>query len=752
MSTNEHTHIGDDLSNGNAMTASPPSLLSSADPGWADMAGLGSLAPPPSQNLSLYLHALRRQWLKVAILGFLFAGIAAPVVWMWGLPAEYRASSYLRISSQENRIVARAGSNNVTRTTFELYRDTQLQYVKNPFVLASALRKPEVAKYRLDQREDDPLLWLEEELRVSFPGNAEMMEIRLTTGNSQEAADLVNAVVKSYLDDVVAVERDRRQDRLKELSSAYSETHSQVRDKRNGLRLYAEQQGAGDAEMMSVKQRLRMEALASVRRQLLQARMDKQRAEIELKGQEALLKNIDESEITDFELDRVAQADPLNRQLATDLAYRTMALADTRSLIRPDATSRFAMQQQMSMQSAEAELNALRDRLREGVRSMNRAEIARNIQKIKAQYDLQVELETELAADVETQTKEVEILGGSSVEIEMMRAEIQHLDLTLTTIGRQRDELRVELRSTPRINLVQTAERPKTEVNRPVRYALTLLAMLTGFCVPAVCIAWWDTRAKRINTSADVSKDLGLTVIGSVPLIPARVLRRLGSPSRQNSAWHMRLTESVDGIAARLLRQSTVDHERVVLVTSAVGGEGKTTLATQLAMSLARSGRRTVLVDFDLRRPSFDKVFGMPLEPGISEALRRQCDLDSLVQMSTTDNLSVVTAGRWDRKSLAALANGEAEVILKELRQEYDFVVVDSSPVLPVADARFISQHVDAVILSVFRDVSQGPKVKEACEILEAFGVGTVEAVVTGAGENAHGKQRGYEPQLPAPE
>ena len=202
----------------------------------------------------------------------------------------------------------------------------------------------------------------------------------------------------------------------------------------------------------------------------------------------------------------------------------------------------------------------------------------------------------------------------------------------------------------------------------------------------------------------------------------------------------------------RRLVKGTFAQARVVCLVSGKGGVGKSNLAANLALSLASAGRRTVLVDFDLRRPSFDKVFGMSLEPGISEALRRQCDLESLVQPTATDNLSVVTARRWDRNALAALANGAADVIFKELRQEYDFVVVDSSPVLPVADARFISQHVDAVILSVFRDVSQGPKVKEACEILEAFGVGTVEAVVTGAGENAHGKQRGYEPQLPAPE
>jgi capsular exopolysaccharide synthesis family protein len=186
------------------------------------------------------------------------------------------------------------------------------------------------------------------------------------------------------------------------------------------------------------------------------------------------------------------------------------------------------------------------------------------------------------------------------------------------------------------------------------------------------------------------------------------------------------------------------------MVSSASGGEGKTTLATQLAMSLARAGRQTVLVDFDLRRPAFDEVFGLPLEPGVCEGLRRQSSVSALVHQVANDNLAVVTAGRWDRSALASLSNGAAAAMFKQLREEYEFVVVDTSPILPVADARFVSQHVDAVVLAVFRDVSQAPKIEAACEILAAFGVQTVEAVVTGPNDNMYGKHMGYESTISA--
>ena len=188
------------------------------------------------------------------------------------------------------------------------------------------------------------------------------------------------------------------------------------------------------------------------------------------------------------------------------------------------------------------------------------------------------------------------------------------------------------------------------------------------------------------------------------------------------------------------------------MVSSATGGEGKTTLATQLALSLARTGRRVVLVDFDLRRPAFDEVFGVPLSPGISESLRHEADagIGELARATGTENLSVVTAGRWDRQALAALSNGHASMMFNHLREEFEFVVIDTSPILPVADARFVSQFVDSVVLSVFRDISEAPKIQAACDILAAFGVQSIEAVVTGQGNELYGRHTGYESTVSA--
>jgi len=346
-----------------------------------------------------------------------------------------------------------------------------------------------------------------------------------------------------------------------------------------------------------------------------------------------------------------------------------------------------------------------------------------------------IDREQQLRADVERLDQEARRLGGFYIEVETARDRITELQELLQSLRQERGKIEVELGSRPRIELRSPADVPVLQDGLPVRITLSVLAGMVGLGLPLGLITLWDMSRGRVNTASDVSRGLGLTVAGSLPRIPPAVLRRLGSPGRRHRAWHHRLTESVDGITARLLRQAEMDDRRVVLVTSADSAEGKSTLATQLAMSLARNGRRTVLVDFDLRRPAFASVFGVDETPGIAEVLRGECELSEVLHQTAIDGLTVITAGRCDRQAVTALANGAGASVFKELRQEYDFVVADSSPVLPVADTRFLSQHVDTVLLSVFQDASQMPKVGSAREILEAFGVRHVEAVVTGTWE-----------------
>jgi capsular exopolysaccharide synthesis family protein len=261
---------------------------------------------------------------------------------------------------------------------------------------------------------------------------------------------------------------------------------------------------------------------------------------------------------------------------------------------------------------------------------------------------------------------------------------------------------------------------------------MTVLLGTVAFFLPMIAICWWDARAQTITSAADVGHLLGPRVIGSLPILPRRALRRLHGHESRGSPWTSSLRESVDGVRTLLLRISDLEPARLVLVTSAIRGEGKTTLATQLATSYARAHCRTVLVDFDLRSPAVHRAIGLPVAPGVSELLRGKATVEEVLQPSAQDDLWAVGAGECDEEALLALPQTGVAEFLGRLREEFDFVVVDSGPVLPVADALVIGRHVDIAVLAVMRDVSQAPKILAAYERLTALGIRVLGAIVTG--------------------
>jgi polysaccharide biosynthesis transport protein len=247
-----------------------------------------------------------------------------------------------------------------------------------------------------------------------------------------------------------------------------------------------------------------------------------------------------------------------------------------------------------------------------------------------------------------------------------------------------------------------------------------------------------EFRTRRVYKSEDVSQGLGLPLVGTVPALSAK--SRAAAPLAGDDNMGP-MIESVDGIRARLLHAGRSETLRVVMVGSAVSGEGKTTLASHLAASLARGGRRTLLVDGDLRNPAAHKLFGMTAGPGFSELLRGELEPNQVVQNTPLENLSLLAAGACDRRALQALAQeGILRNVFDELKEHYDYLIVDVSPILPVADALLIGEHADAVLLSVLRNVSRLPAVHAAQQRLASIGIKVLGAVVIGEGMEVYGQ------------
>jgi succinoglycan biosynthesis transport protein ExoP len=320
-------------------------------------------------------------------------------------------------------------------------------------------------------------------------------------------------------------------------------------------------------------------------------------------------------------------------------------------------------------------------------------------------------------------------------ELEVLRNEVHQMEDLRKKMADQIDLLKVEPLPPPRVSLLEPADSP-TAKNQDRLLKIAGIASLGAFFLGLCGVSYSELRRRRIHSASDVTQGLGLRLVGTLPALPPH-LRTVtpGAATAKDVFWQQRLTESVDALRTQLLHTAQTESLGIVMVTSALGGEGKTTLASHLASSLARAWRKTLLIDCDLRNPGAHRLFDVPLEPGFSEVLRGDVEFDDVVKPTPVGRLWMIPAGNWDSHAIQALAQEGVRSIFERLKEQYDFIIIDSSPVLPVADALSLGRHVDGVILSVLSEVSRMPTVQAAQQRLSSLGIRVLGAAMLGARE-----------------
>lgn len=289
--------------------------------------------------------------------------------------AKYTATAYLRVARREPYLIFPSDKEDATE--FDFFKALQVQLMKSPAVLVAALRDSKVRALASVRRQATPermIAWLKNELQVGFPnGNLEFMQVSLTGSDPEEAALLVNSVIRAYFEEVVNAERMRRRARLNEIQQVYAEKENELRTKKTELKQLAETLDIDVASGGAVRQQVAVTRLLESHKELAGLKRDLRRARAEL------------------------AADPAGGA---------------------DAKRR------------EAQI-AMLDRLVQ-----------------------------ECQKDVDQYTKEAKLAGRSSVDIDMMQAELRHGEDVLRAIVLERDKLRIELRAAPRVTILGDPNQP----------------------------------------------------------------------------------------------------------------------------------------------------------------------------------------------------------------------------------------------------------------------------------------------------
>ncbi|MCI0379611.1 MAG: polysaccharide biosynthesis tyrosine autokinase [Gemmataceae bacterium] len=713
---------------GLALEAAPPSVLTSPPTPWA------------------LLVALKRRWLLALTLGLLGAAIGAAVAW-YMLPVSWRARTLLHIASIRPVLIF---ENAEARTDFANYQRSQLALVRSRLVLNAALRDPEVAGLEIVQKQVNPVEWLEKELVVDFTLGAEIMSIGMAGDDPDAMNKLVNAVRAAYTKEILEKEQRLRSERLNQLRKLYSQYDDVLRDKRAKLKELAESLGSKQSKNLELRQKSLYAELEKLQSDLLGLQSQARKFQIELKGAAFKQKEADTFALPDELVEALLKKHPELIRLQDGIAEKQKRLQSLKERLRnPEKDQIFIATNEAIVADTKA-LEARRAQLRDDVAKQMRAEILaqvnNNMLTRKEQLALLKELENSLEGQINQKTLDIQRLNKQAVSLEWLEEEIQHTSEVHKKVGAQKEALQVEIDAPSRVSILEDAYAIQTR-NQASRMRTAGMAGFGLFGLALLGVAFLEFRVRRVSGVGEVVYGLGLRLVGVLPHVPARALGQ-GASRQSDLRWQHMLMESIDSTRTMLVHAAKQDSLRVVMVTSALNGEGKTLLSSHLAVSLARAGFKTLLMDADLRRPSVYRIVDLPYGPGLSELLRDQVDLESVVRSGPLDNLSVITAGHWDATSIRLLAQRKLGEILDSVKSSYDFIIIDSAPILPAADTLLIGQHADGVLFSVLRDVSRLSTVHAAFERMSMLGIRILGAVVGGAAVDSYAYR--YEPPAAA--
>lgn len=254
--------------------------------------------------------------------------------------------------------------------------------------------------------------------------------------------------------------------------------------------------------------------------------------------------------------------------------------------------------------------------------------------------------------------------------------------------------LREMLQTTvPVISEPAVAPTQPVKPNRPLNAALGLLIGLLGGLGLAVVLENLDTT---LYTREQLESTSELALLGEIPSIKkSRKVAFLGDNAFLSEAFQL--------LRTNVTTEGRIDLRQTLLITSAEPGEGKSTIAANLAMALAQAGRKVALVDCDLRRPSLHELFKLPNEIGLSNVLSRYSTLAEALQSSKVSGLHIITSGPLPLSPGELLALPRTVDLLNQLEQQFDIVLLDTPALLAVADATILATLVDGVILVVSR-------------------------------------------------
>lgn len=689
---------------------------------------MGSDSGPGGLTASDVLGMLRRRVVLIFLLFVLFSAlvIGGFLLWWFRFPG-YRSESLIECISNIPETEITVEQQRLREDEHERFVQTQALLLKSPTILAETLKVTAVREtdwYKdVVARGDEPLLELDEDLGAAPVRGTNFLRVAIECRKPADSAVIVNQVVTRWYEEVKKRSADEfAGDPLAAFRRDADTLDAEIRSKRERLRALAVRMPAGAREdpgnnITAHTVRQYAEQVAQLTLELSQ--LDQYRSLFNSPGGIAITAE-----------DRaIVEADPQVAQLAQlQFLLQQQRAADERTygaghieLKRIDA----------QIAAAEANLAALRlERLNQRQADMKEAA---NTAYENTRHSLFIAQENLAKAEAELQDQDRLLFEYSDLEAQLEK----DLEYNLKVQDRIKGLDRVRTQRTAiRVNIAQPAI-PPLERSTPnvllVPFGIIVAMALAGGIGLAT-----ELLDKSVRTTQDITRHLDVAMLGAIPDVDDEEAKIARVETAVRDVPRSMVAEGFRRIRTNLQFAAPADRQRTVVVTSPVPEDGKTTVACNLAMAQAQSGRRVLLIDANLRKPELQRVFeGVPPH-GLSNILVGEGNLSGSITKTKIPNLDVLGSGPLPPNPVDLLSGNRWRDLLKDAQSLYDQIIIDTPPVLLASDSGVLATTVDGVILVVRANRNSRGVAKRACTLL-----GNVNAHLFGAVLNAARVTRG---------
>ncbi|WP_272010084.1 GumC family protein [Roseovarius sp. ZX-A-9] len=346
-----------------------------------------------------------------------------------------------------------------------------------------------------------------------------------------------------------------------------------------------------------------------------------------------------------------------------------------------------------------------------------------------------------LETSINTQETQIEQQSADLVELQQLEREaeasrliyeyfLNRLKETSIQQGIQQADSRI-------LSQAVVPQRPSA----PHKKLILALSLVLGALIGGAIVLGREFKQNTFRVAEDLEAKTGYSVLGQIPSIPARkrknVLQYLADKPTSAAA------EAIRNLRTSVLLSDLDNPPKIIMSTSSIPGEGKTTQSIALTQNLAGMGKRVLLIEGDMRRRVFAEYFDIKNQKGLMSVLSHDVALEDAIIHEPTLQADLLIAEKTSTNAADVFSTERFRNFLDELRTMYDYIIIDTPPVLAVPDARVIGQWVDAIIYTVKWDSTSQRQVREGIKSFESVNV-RVAGLVLGQISSSGMKRYGY--------